>query len=85
MATPQPGQVNTSVAERTLQYHRDKACWGCGAKDHNFSKKGGHIICPKAHLPEVKANAEKHFKQYKAARMRAAEKRKKDTSRLVAT
>eukprot|EP00957_Ditylum_brightwellii_P018460 1388542-Ditylum_brightwellii.AAC.1 len=61
MATPQPGQVNTSVAERTLQQYREKACWGCGAKDHNFSKKGGHIICPNAHIPEVKANAEREF------------------------
>eukprot|EP00957_Ditylum_brightwellii_P190460 14498200-Ditylum_brightwellii.AAC.1 len=40
MATAQPVQVNASVAEKTLQYHREKACWGCGAKDQNYSLKG---------------------------------------------
>eukprot|EP00957_Ditylum_brightwellii_P126318 9630514-Ditylum_brightwellii.AAC.1 len=84
MATAQPVQVNASVAERTLQQHREKACWGCGAKDHNYSLKGGHIICPKLHLPEVKANTEKHFENFKAMRMRAAESKKKKTHKLVA-
>eukprot|EP00957_Ditylum_brightwellii_P148677 11319379-Ditylum_brightwellii.AAC.1 len=85
MATAQPVQVNASAAEKTLQYHREKAFWGCGATDHNFSRKGGHIVCLKVHLPEVKANADKHFEQFKAMRMRAAESKKKKTHKLVAT
>eukprot|EP00957_Ditylum_brightwellii_P187877 14305294-Ditylum_brightwellii.AAC.1 len=85
MATTQSAQVNASVAEKTLQYHREKACWGCGAKDNNYSLKGGHIICPKGHLPEVKENTEKNFKSFKAMMMRAAENRKKKTHKLVAT
>eukprot|EP00957_Ditylum_brightwellii_P006306 478456-Ditylum_brightwellii.AAC.1 len=48
-----------SIAEKTIQAHTEKACWGCGDTSHLFMARGGKVLCPKAHIPEIRANADR--------------------------
>jgi hypothetical protein len=45
---------NMSVAEKTLQRHQARECWGCGSPDYVYSDRTGTIFCPRAGEPEVR-------------------------------
>jgi hypothetical protein len=37
--------VNTSVADRTIDKYKKKECWGCG-EEHTYANRQGQILCP---------------------------------------
>eukprot|EP00957_Ditylum_brightwellii_P134044 10219855-Ditylum_brightwellii.AAC.1 len=66
-----------SVAEQTLRKHSKQQCWGCGSPEHSYSLKGGKVICPKQHLPDVKERAEKAYADFKMNREKREGKKNK--------
>eukprot|EP00957_Ditylum_brightwellii_P109583 8357915-Ditylum_brightwellii.AAC.1 len=75
-----------SVAEQTLRKHSKRLCGGCGSPEHSYSLKGGTVICPKKHLPEVKERAEKAYADFKKKReKRESRKGKREFKELVNT
>jgi uncharacterized Zn finger protein (UPF0148 family) len=69
-----------SVAEKTLQRHQARECWGCGSPDHVYSDRTGTIFCPRASKPEVKAKFDatrKDFQDHcKSLTRKSSDKRK---------
>jgi uncharacterized Zn finger protein (UPF0148 family) len=71
---------NMSVAEKTLQRHQSRECWGCGSPDHVYSDRTGTIFCPRAGEPEVKAKFDatrKDFQERRKARTRKTTDKRK--------
>jgi hypothetical protein len=57
-----------SVAEKTIQRHQARECWGCGSPDHVYSDRTGTIFCPRASEPEVKAKFDATRKDFQERR-----------------
>jgi hypothetical protein len=72
-----------STAESTIQEYSsrpsgqrfERACWGCGSKDHAYAK-GKEIICPNKDKPGVAEAAAKNFQGYRDRRAVDTKKRK---------
>eukprot|EP00957_Ditylum_brightwellii_P194643 14826794-Ditylum_brightwellii.AAC.1 len=48
--------------------------------------RGGRVLCPKAHIPEIRANADRKFAEFKANKRKQGEKRKtKDVGKILAS
>eukprot|EP00957_Ditylum_brightwellii_P070100 5324463-Ditylum_brightwellii.AAC.1 len=48
--------------------------------------KEGKVLCPKVHLPEVRANVDRKFADFKANKRKRGEKRKtKDVRKILAS
>jgi hypothetical protein len=74
---------NMSVAEKTLQRHQARECWGCGSPDHVYSDRTGTIFCPRASEPEVKAKFDatcKDFQDRRKARTRKSSDKRKNAN-----
>jgi uncharacterized Zn finger protein (UPF0148 family) len=65
---------NMSVAEKTLQRHQARECWGCGSADHVYSDRTGTIFCPRASGPEVKAKFDATRKDFQERRKACTKK-----------
>jgi uncharacterized Zn finger protein (UPF0148 family) len=81
---------NMSVAEKTMQRHQARECWGCGSPDHVYSDRTGTIFCPRASEPEVKAKFDatrKDFQDRRRARADKTVKKRKsaNTSTILAS
>jgi uncharacterized Zn finger protein (UPF0148 family) len=72
-----------SVAEKTMQRHQVRECWGCGSPGHVYSDRSGTIFCPRASEPEVKAKFDATRKEFqdrrKAHTKKTLEKRKSNS------
>eukprot|EP00957_Ditylum_brightwellii_P014327 1078361-Ditylum_brightwellii.AAC.1 len=78
--------ASMSVIEQKLRKHSKRLCWGCGSPEHSYSLKGGTVICPKKHLPEVKEQVEKAYADFKKNReKREGRKGKRQFRELVNT
>jgi uncharacterized Zn finger protein (UPF0148 family) len=74
---------NMSVAEKTLQRHQARECWGCGSADHVYSDRTGTIFCPRASEPEVKAKFDatrKDFQERRKAPTKKTNDKRKQSS-----
>eukprot|EP00957_Ditylum_brightwellii_P125683 9580530-Ditylum_brightwellii.AAC.1 len=81
-----PLTTAASIAKQTIKSHTEKVCWGCRDTGHPFMAKGGKVLCPKAHLPEVRANADRKCADFKANKRKRGEKRKtKDVGKILAS
>jgi hypothetical protein len=76
-------KAHASTAESTIQEYSsrpsgqrfERACWGCGSKDHAYAK-GKEIICPNKDKPGVAEAAAKNFQGYRDRRAVDTKKRK---------
>jgi hypothetical protein len=56
-------QVNTSVADKTIEKYKKRDCWGCGG-EHTYANRQGQILCPNKDRPGVFEQAAKARKDY---------------------
>jgi uncharacterized Zn finger protein (UPF0148 family) len=72
-----------SIAEKTMQRHQVRECWGCGSPDHVYSDRSGTVFCPRASKPEVKAKFDATRKEFqdrrKARNKKTVDKRKSNS------
>jgi hypothetical protein len=77
--------ANLSVAEKTMQKHQARECWGCGSPDHVYSDRTGTIFCPRGSEPAIKAKFDatrKDFQDRRKARSKKFSDKRKTASNV---